>query len=54
MPFGKHKGLPLWEIIKDDPDYANWLLSETDVEFTDEAFVAIEKDCTNLTHQERT
>jgi uncharacterized protein (DUF3820 family) len=33
MPFGKHKGTPLHEIINHDPDYIEWLANNTDLDF---------------------
>lgn len=34
MPFGKHKGETVAEVIDDDPGYMVWLLSEGKCSFT--------------------
>jgi len=30
MPFGKHKGAPLKELIQNEPDYVSWLMKTID------------------------
>ena len=32
MPFGKHKGKELWQVIETDVQYARWLIEEADVD----------------------
>jgi len=34
MPFGKHKGCTLDDILEDDPSYINWMIEE-DIKFQD-------------------
>ena len=29
MPFGKHQGRSLMDVVMDDPDYCDWLLAQT-------------------------
>lgn len=31
MPFGKYRGIVIEEVIRTDPRYLNWLLSESDI-----------------------
>lgn len=31
--FGKHKGLPLWQVIEEDPSYITWLIEDADMAF---------------------
>lgn len=33
MPFGKHKGTPLSELIEHEPNYVEWLQQNTDLDF---------------------
>lgn len=33
MPWGKHKGTPLSELIEHDPQYIEWLQHNTDLDF---------------------
>ncbi len=41
--FGKHFGNQLEDVIEDDPDYIEWLVSENIVEFDEEASELISK-----------
>lgn len=43
MPFGKHKGETVAEVIDDDPGYMVWLLSEDKCSFTDDVTREINK-----------
>lgn len=33
LPFGRHQGYTVLEIIKDRPQYISWLMSNTDLKF---------------------
>ena len=33
MPFGKHEGDPVWEVIQNDHEYITWLMEEASVDF---------------------
>lgn len=33
LPFGKHEGTPLWQVLETDPTYVRWLIEEADMEF---------------------
>lgn len=35
IPFGKHQGRTIWEIINTEPNYALWLHDKTDFKLTD-------------------
>lgn len=43
MPFGKHKGETVAEVIDDDPSYMVWLLSEGKTGFTPEVEREVQK-----------
>lgn len=43
LPFRKHRGKELWEVLETDPDYVTWLIEEADVQLTNEAFEEYQK-----------
>lgn len=43
MPFGKHKGEQIEDLIEDEPRYIEWLVSEDVVEFDEETLDTITK-----------
>lgn len=43
LPFGKHKGLTVEEIIKEYPDYMEWLTDEAGVELDEVASNVLEE-----------
>jgi len=43
MPFGKHKGFQVEDLVEDEPGYVRWLSENTSVDFDDEVFEALEK-----------
>ncbi len=38
MPFGKHKGTKIHDLIENEWEYVSWLVNETDVELDNDAF----------------
>ena len=49
MPFGKHRGKLIIDLIENNTEYVAWLIRETDLELDNEAYaryrsVAEEKD----------
>jgi hypothetical protein len=44
MPFGEHKGMELWLMIEQKPDYLRWCLKEKVCTFTNEAFQSINEE----------
>jgi len=44
MPFGKFKGTALSEIIENDPQYIEWLVSNTDLDFHSDIMDEVESD----------
>lgn len=43
MPFGKHKGSQIEDLIEDEPEYVRWLCENTDIQFDDECLEALER-----------
>lgn len=43
IPFGKHKGHQIEDVIEDDPAYIRWLCENTDHDFDDDVYEALEK-----------
>lgn len=43
MPFGKHKGEQIEDLLYDSPAYMTWLAEETDVEFDVEVIKTMEE-----------
>ncbi len=44
MPFGKHKGKQVEDLVEDEPDYMRWMAENSDnVEFDEEVLEALEK-----------
>ena len=43
MPFGKHKGEQVEDLIYDQPDYITWLAENTDIEFAPETMKLMEE-----------
>jgi len=41
--FGKHKGRQVEDVIEDDPDYIEWCVQESVVDFDEEASELISK-----------
>lgn len=43
MPFGKHKGKQIEDLVEDEPSYIRWLCENANTEFDDTVLEALEK-----------
>jgi len=43
MPFGKHKGAQVEDLIEDHPEYIRWLCENTSTGFDDDVLEMLEK-----------
>lgn len=43
MPFGKHKGKQIEDMIHDHPSYMGWLYNESYVKFDNETAIELER-----------
>ena len=43
MPFGKHKGKQVEDLVEDEPSYIRWLVENANTEFDNETLEALEK-----------
>ncbi|MCS4162745.1 hypothetical protein GGP94_003193 [Salinibacter ruber] len=55
LPFGKHEGDQLWEILERDPQYIRWLIKEADIDFQldDEAWQKYQDEISRYEKYER-
>lgn len=42
MPFGKHKDVVIKDLLDDEPEYLEWLIANTDVQFNSDVLEALE------------
>ena len=42
MPFGRHKGTPVWKAISQDPAWFEWAIKNTDLQLDNEAFAELQ------------